>query len=484
MEIITSSFSSAQLERLDVKPTGARRATWFSQYHRGVLGWWFLDSISAMLMVLVAWWVSPAYAAKEPGYSDPHFSPVFAATVYALIFPAVSHIFGFHNPLMRRDKLVLTVKYVGVAALGVTLLALVELLFFYARVGRSILLTTFVLSSAGMIAIRLVVWRLTAESKRKIAVLGSSALCEHLTNLVNKTGIPYEIVPLVDVTCVRKPKVISGEHPLGCFQGASGLCRRCGVHEIVVCHTGETPQDELTGLSNSLLSGFQVSDYSSFVERTFFKVPVEQIGPDWFFQINTSGDYALFLGAKRLADVILAGTGMVLTAPVLLLAAGLIKLESPGPVFYSQVRIGQFGRPFKIWKLRSMRNDAEKHGAQWAQKHDARVTRLGRILRLTRLDEVPQFYNVLRGEMSFVGPRPERPEFVSQLSKEIIFYQQRHLLKPGITGWAQINYPYGATTEDARNKLKYDLYYIKHASSLLDVQTILRTIGAVMKGAR
>jgi exopolysaccharide biosynthesis polyprenyl glycosylphosphotransferase len=252
----------------------------------------------------------------------------------------------------------------------------------------------------------------------------------------------------------------------------------------VVCRSGETPPQELLGLSHSLLSGFQVSEYSSFVERTFFKVPVEQIGPDWFFQINSSGDYVLFLGAKRLADIVLAAAGMVLTAPILFLTAVLIKLESPGAVFYSQVRVGQFGRPFKIWKLRSMRNDAEKHGAQWAQKHDARVTRLGRVLRLTRLDEVPQFYNVLRGEMSFVGPRPERPEFVSRLAQEIHFYQQRHLLKPGITGWAQINYPYGATTEDARNKLKYDLYYIKHASPLLDVQTVLRTIGAVMKGAR
>jgi lipopolysaccharide/colanic/teichoic acid biosynthesis glycosyltransferase len=153
-------------------------------------------------------------------------------------------------------------------------------------------------------------------------------------------------------------------------------------------------------------------------------------------------------------------------------------------VFYSQVRVGQFGRPFKIWKLRSMRSDAEKHGAQWAQQHDARVTRIGLFLRKTRLNEVPQFFNVFRGEMSFVGPRPERPEFVSGLAKEIPFYQQRHLLKPGITGWAQINYPYGATTADALNKLEYDLYYIKHASPLLDFQTILRTIGAVMKGAR
>jgi exopolysaccharide biosynthesis polyprenyl glycosylphosphotransferase len=406
------------------------------------------------------------------------------AVLYTLIFPIVSHIFGFHNPLLRRDKLVLVVKYIGVATLAVFLLALVELIFFYTRVGRSILINTLGLSSVGMIALRLMLWRMSEESKRKIVVLGSSALSEHLVKLISKTGIPYDVVPLEDVACVLRPKVISGEHPLGCFQSAHGFCGGCGIHEIVACCNGDTSQKELMGLSNSLLSGFQVSDYSNFIERTFFKVPVDQIGPDWFFQINTSGDYALFLATKRLADILLSGTGMILSAPLLLLAAVLIKWESPGNVFYSQVRVGQFGRPFKIWKLRSMRNDAEKHGAQWARKGDARVTRVGRILRITRIDEVPQFYNVLRGEMSFVGPRPERPEFVSGLGKEIHFYHQRHILKPGITGWAQINYPYGATTEDARNKLKYDLYYIKHASPLLDIQTILRTIGAIMKGAR
>jgi exopolysaccharide biosynthesis polyprenyl glycosylphosphotransferase len=469
------------IEFLGYKAKKASRASWLSHYHRGVLGWWFLDSISAMLMVLCAWWLSPARPLQASIHFDPRFSAVGLALVYALIFPIVSHIFGFHNPLIRRDKLVLAVKYLGVATLAVTLLSLVELMLFYTRVGRYVLLNTFILSCGGMIAVRLVLWRLSDETKRMVMVLGSSALSEHLVNLINKTGIPYELVPLDRVNCVRKH---GPGQPLPCFESFNGHCLGCGIQEIVACYTEETPRNDLAGLAHSTLSGFQVSDYTSFVERTFFKVPVEQIAPEWFFQINTSGDYALFRGAKRMADIILAASGMVLTAPVLLLAAVLIKLESPGRVFYSQVRVGQFGRPFKIWKLRSMRSDAEKHGAQWAQQHDARVTRFGLFLRKTRLDEVPQFFNVFRGEMSFVGPRPERPEFVSGLAKEIPFYQQRHLLKPGITGWAQINYPYGATTADALNKLEYDLYYIKHASPLLDFQTILRTIGAVMKGAR
>jgi len=228
----------------------------------------------------------------------------------------------------------------------------------------------------------------------------------------------------------------------------------------------------------------RVTDYSTFIERTFFTVPAEQIGAEWFFQINTSPDYALYRAAKRLADVVLAATGLLVAGPILLLAAIIIPLESPGPAFYSQLRVGQFNRLFRIWKLRSMRTDAENRGVQWAQKNDPRVTRLGRFLRLTRLDEAPQCFNVLRGEMSFVGPRPERPEFVEGLAQQIPFYQQRHLMQPGITGWAQINYPYGATPEDALNKLKYDLYYLKYASPLLDLQIMLRTIGVVMKGAR
>jgi exopolysaccharide biosynthesis polyprenyl glycosylphosphotransferase len=386
--------------------------------------------------------------------------------------------------LLRRDTLVLVVKYVCVALLSVTALALVELFFFYTRIGRYILVNTFLVSSAYMILLRLALWRLSQERKRRVVVLGSSELTARIRALVNKSGIPYEVVPLHSVKCTLKPNLAGGDLPLGCMEGPPALCRECGIHEIVACYTPETPRHELLDLSRSMLSGVQVTGYSTFIERTFFTVPAEQIGAEWFFHINTSPDYALYRAAKRVADVVLAASGLFVAGPILLLATIFIRLESPGSAFYSQLRMGQYNRPFRIWKLRSMRDDAEDQGAQWAQRNDPRVTRLGRWLRLTRLDEAPQFFNVLRGEMSFVGPRPERPEFVETLAKDIRFYPQRHLVKPGITGWAQINYPYGATAEDALNKLKYDLYYLKYASPLLDLQIVLRTIGAVMKGAR
>jgi exopolysaccharide biosynthesis polyprenyl glycosylphosphotransferase len=253
---------------------------------------------------------------------------------------------------------------------------------------------------------------------------------------------------------------------------------------VVTCIGGKISDGAMKDLMECLSLGVRVSDFANFVERNFFQVPVENIRGEWFLQADLELAHPFYLGVKRGFDVAAALMGLFLGGPALLLAVMAIKLESRGPLFYSQIRTGLHDRPFKIWKLRSMQVDAEKHGPKWAAGADDRVTRAGKILRKTRLDEVPQFWNILRGEMSLVGPRPERPEFVEKLAKEIPFYNQRHLVKPGLSGWAQINYPYGASTEDALNKLKYDLYYIKYTSLGLDLQIILRTLGAMMKGAR
>jgi len=174
--------------------------------------------------------------------------------------------------------------------------------------------------------------------------------------------------------------------------------------------------------------------------------------------------------------------GGILSLPIALLTAILIKLDSPGPVFYRQERVGKNGKPFTLMKFRSMVVDAEKGGPVWASTSDDRATRVGRIIRKIRIDEIPQFWSILRGEMSFVGPRPERPHFVSQLAQEIPYYEQRHLIAPGLTGWAQIKYPYGASIEDARQKLQYDLYYIKNQSLVLDAIILFETIKIIIFG--
>jgi exopolysaccharide biosynthesis polyprenyl glycosylphosphotransferase len=188
-------------------------------------------------------------------------------------------------------------------------------------------------------------------------------------------------------------------------------------------------------------------------------------------------------GTKRLFDILASGTLLLLTLPLMLITAILIPLENRGPVFYSQERVGQGGKPFKVLKFRSMRVDAEKDGRpQWAREKDSRVTRVGSFIRKTRIDELPQILNVLKGEMSFVGPRPERSFFVEQLIQQIPYYNYRHNVKPGITGWAQIRYPYGASVEDAIEKLQYDLYYVKNHSLFLDLIILFQTMQVILFG--
>jgi exopolysaccharide biosynthesis polyprenyl glycosylphosphotransferase len=189
---------------------------------------------------------------------------------------------------------------------------------------------------------------------------------------------------------------------------------------------------------------------------------------------------------KRLGDIAVSAVLLVLAMPLLVATAIAIPLESRGPAIYRQERVGRNGRPFVLYKFRSMRTDAESAGPQWAGEDDPRITRIGRFIRRTRIDEIPQVFNVLKGDMSFIGPRPERPHFVERLKKEIPFYNERHRVRPGITGWAQINYPYGASVEDAKEKLSYDLYYIKNYSLLLDIIVLFSTIEVVLwpKGVR
>ena len=234
-------------------------------------------------------------------------------------------------------------------------------------------------------------------------------------------------------------------------------------------------------------TGVHVNDFSSFIERETGRVDLDTVNPSWLiFSDGFSSGRAISSVAKRLFDIFASALLLTLAAPVILLFALLIKLESKGPAFYRQVRVGLYNQPFSVIKLRSMRQDAEVDGAQWAQKDDPRVTRLGKFIRKVRIDELPQCWSVLKGEMSFVGPRPERPEFVADLEQKLPYYAERHMVKPGITGWAQINYPYGASIEDSRHKLEYDLYYAKNYTPFLDLLILLQTLRVVLwhEGAR
>jgi sugar transferase (PEP-CTERM system associated) len=221
--------------------------------------------------------------------------------------------------------------------------------------------------------------------------------------------------------------------------------------------------------------GIPVFDFNTFLERETSRVDLTWTDSDWLLYSDGFRFGFLDLAAKRILDLVVSATFLILTVPTFLIVAAAILAEDFGPIFYSQERVTQGGRSFWILKFRTMRVDAEKFGAQWASEKDPRITRVGHFLRRTRIDEIPQLFNVLRGDMSLVGPRPERPVFVDQLSNQIRLYKLRHSVKAGVTGWAQINYPYGASVEDARNKLEYDLYYLKHFSVLRDLSIMLQT---------
>jgi sugar transferase (PEP-CTERM system associated) len=253
------------------------------------------------------------------------------------------------------------------------------------------------------------------------------------------------------------------------------------VHRVIVAATdrrGTIPMQELLALR---MQGVKIEEATSWLEKISGKIEVENLYPSWLVFNEGFRRSTAFVVVRRILSVIISLFGLILTLPMLPFIMLAIRLDSTGPVFYTQTRMGKGGRLFKVVKFRTMRQDAEAaNGPQWAGNNDPRVTRAGKFLRTTRLDEIPQLWCVLKGDMAFVGPRPERPEFIEQLSKEIPYYSVRHMVRPGVTGWAQIKYKYGSTIADAREKLQYDLYYIKNASIGLDLLIMFQTIKTVL----
>lgn len=255
------------------------------------------------------------------------------------------------------------------------------------------------------------------------------------------------------------------------------------ISKIVVALEERREKSPVQALLNCKMQGIKILEGIAFYELISGKILATKTPPGWLIFSDGFRRYKLAIVSKRALDILFSVLGLVLSSPLQLAAAVLIKATSPGPVFFRQTRVGQMERSFQVVKFRTMGQDAEaKSGAVWAQKNDPRVTRVGAVFRKLRLDELPQFWNVLKGEMSFVGPRPERPEFVEQLKKKLPYYGERHTVKPGITGWAQVNYPYGASEEDALRKLEYDLFYIKNLSLVFDLYIVLKTVKTVIAG--
>ncbi len=320
---------------------------------------------------------------------------------------------------------------------------------------------------------------------RKVLVIGTGSLAKKIGELIISTNHQHILKGYVNVSgeSVQVPAEAVVENGHGLLVTA----REEKAHKLVVSLSERRGVFPVQDVLSCKFSGIEVIDAPSFYEQITGKLLIENTTPSWFIFSNgfrMSEGMRLY---KRIFDIIVSLIGVTLTLPFLPFVAMLIKLDSPGPVFLRQVRVGENDRPFVLYKFRTMRQDAEKAtGAVWAQKNDPRITRLGGLLRKTRIDELPQLINVLKGEMSFIGPRPERPEFVSELKKMIPYYSERHSVKPGVTGWAQIRYPYGASVDDAIEKLRYDLYYVKNVSLFLDIVIIIDTIKVMLfgRGAR
>ncbi len=273
------------------------------------------------------------------------------------------------------------------------------------------------------------------------------------------------------------------------FNSFSNLCQRVGetgAEEIIVAmdeRRGRLPVNELLECK---MKGVPVLEGETFYEELTGRILVDKINPSWLIFHKGFQKSWVMLATKRFIGTCISALGLFLSFPIILLTSICIKLDSPGSIFYKQERVGKDGKPFVLIKFRSMGQDAEQGEAEWAKQDDVRVTRVGKIIRRLRIDEIPQMWNVLKGEMNFVGPRPERPQFVSELAEKIRYYDQRSTVQPGITGWAQISYPYGASEEDAKKKLEYDLFYIKHMSVILDLYIILKTVKTILfrEGAR
>jgi exopolysaccharide biosynthesis polyprenyl glycosylphosphotransferase len=256
------------------------------------------------------------------------------------------------------------------------------------------------------------------------------------------------------------------------------------INCVILCSELSPNTETNNKLMQLPMHGVEVLNKGAFIEKYFRVISLDYLNVHWLASFPTLTNDNTSFFAKRISDIIISTLLLAFTLPLFPFVALLIKLDSKGSIFYSQTRVGRFNKPFTIYKFRSMAQNAEQNGAQWATSNDTRVTKLGAFLRRSRIDELPQLLNVLKGDMSMVGPRPERPEFEKMLLKDLPLYERRHLIPPGITGWAQIRYKYGASVDDSRKKLEHDLYYIKHMSFVFDLKVIMKTFIMVMKGSR
>jgi sugar transferase (PEP-CTERM system associated) len=405
------------------------------------------------------------------------------ATVFCL---AAFYLFDLYDFVVMHDRRELVLRLIQALGLAWVALALAFYAFPLLMLGRGISLIALPLALGLMVGWRISIhWLLGhPDFGEKILIVGSGTLAiEIAREMLERPDAGYRIAGFVGNDPELLGKSLINPRVIGLTSELDHVVRREGIDRIIVAmgeRRGQLPTSELLHLS--LAGTVNIEEGASFYERVTGRVSLNMIRPSWLIFSGRGRQTRISGIARNVVHRLVAIIGGLLSLPIAVVTAILIKLDSRGPIFYRQERVGKNGSVITVLKFRSMRTDAEKAGPVWARADDDRTTRVGRVIRKLRIDEIPQFWNIVRGEMDFVGPRPERPHFVSQLAEEIPYYEQRHLIAPGLTGWAQIKYPYGASIEDARQKLQYDLYYIKNQSLMLDAIILFETIKIILFG--
>lgn len=408
------------------------------------------------------------------------------AALAAFFCLAAFYLFDLYDFLVMHDRRELVLRLIQALGLAWIVLAFSFYMFPALKLGRGVSLIALPIALTLMVGWRVSIhWLLGhPDFGERILIVGSGNLAvEVAREVLDRPDAGYRIVGFVGTDADLIGKSLINPRVIGTTEELDKIVKREHIDRIVVAmgeRRGQLPTNKLLQLS--LAGQVNIEEGASFYERITGRVSLNMVRPSWLIFSGRGRSTKIAEVARNVVHWLVALIGAILSLPIVLVTAVLIKLESKGPVFYRQERVGKNGRTFVLAKFRSMRVDAEASGPVWASKKDDRTTRVGRIIRKVRVDEIPQFWNILKGEMSFVGPRPERPHFVAQLAEEIPFYEQRHLIAPGLTGWAQIKYPYGASIEDARQKLQYDLFYIKNHGLFLDAIIMFETIKIILFG--
>ena len=412
------------------------------------------------------------------------------ALLYALVMLGVMTAFGLYGSALHKTDREYQVRFLASYPAGALVMVIIFYVFPASFLGRGIMALTFLFSLILTILARGVFFRLVGGEtlKRRVLVLGSGTRAAEVEALLSRLGSRAGFHLIGFVLCGDEQPGRDKSKLLGDCNALRSLVGQHRIDEIVVGvrdrRNGYFPMSKLLECK---LEGTSIVDLPTFFERETGYVQLNSLSASWMVFSEGFSKTGFQRLLKRAFDISVSGAMLVATLPIMLVAALAIWLETGRPILYRQKRVGESGQIFEIFKFRSMRVDAEKDGvARWAKKNDDRITRVGKFVRLTRVDELPQLINVMRGDMSFVGPRPERPPFVHELSRKVPFYASRHSVKPGITGWAQVRYPYGASVDDAVQKLQFDLYYVKNHSLFLDLVILFQTAQVVLfrQGAR